>query len=196
MSLPTVIPGDTSTSASSFATPSSTFSSPYIAAARLMVNQWKDERLKNLRPIGEFFAKEKFSVPKIIEIPTRLKANVTYYQTNYFLVFFLLSIYSALTSPIFLIAIILVGGVWLYSVRWRTGPFVLAGRQIPEQVITIVLLIVTLLMFYLSSGMTILWWLLIVAGSFVFLHALFHNPQPIDEFGFGLPSESAAFTNV
>lgn len=48
MSLPTVIPGP-EPEATGFA--GATLSTPYIAAARIMVGQWKDERLKNLRPL-------------------------------------------------------------------------------------------------------------------------------------------------
>lgn len=84
-----------------------------LEAAKNHASQWKDERFKTFRPLGEFFNRSNMSFPAVIllfisplifqltAILPRLKQNIVYYQTNYLLVFFVLSIYSAY---VFLIA--------------------------------------------------------------------------------------------
>eukprot|EP01126_Amoeba_proteus_P043162 TRINITY_DN4723_c0_g1_i7.p1 TRINITY_DN4723_c0_g1~~TRINITY_DN4723_c0_g1_i7.p1 ORF type:complete len:110 (+),score=8.94 TRINITY_DN4723_c0_g1_i7:127-456(+) len=54
---------------------------------------WKN--FHQLRPMGEFFSRDRLMVPKIAEIPSRLTRNLNYFQSNYILVFCILSLYSA-----------------------------------------------------------------------------------------------------
>lgn len=55
---------------------------------------WKTERGKNLRKWGNFFDKSRFSIPKkSSQVLSRLKKNVKYFQTNYILIFLLLTLY-------------------------------------------------------------------------------------------------------
>lgn len=56
---------------------------------------WKDERLKNFRPLSSFLNRDNISLPKVTEVPKRISRNLTYYQTNYIVVFLLLSLYGA-----------------------------------------------------------------------------------------------------
>jgi len=89
----------------------------------------------------------------------------------------------------FLISVILVSVLWVWSLKYREGPLQLKGREIPERVLTFGLLIMTLFIFYLSSATTVLLWLLTATVIFVFGHALFITPPVIDEFGFGTPGQ-------
>jgi len=114
------------------------------------------------RPVGSFFDRSKLSLPALTQVVSRLKANVAYFQSNYLLVFLVLCLYSALTSPLFLIALIAVGVMWLYMWRWRSDPYVVRGYTIPEKVTLVGLLAVTAFMFYLSSATDVVFWLLIV----------------------------------
>jgi hypothetical protein len=56
---------------------------------------WKDERLKNLRPLSSFLNRDNISLPKVTEVPKRISRNLKYYQTNYVIVFLLISLYGA-----------------------------------------------------------------------------------------------------
>lgn len=62
---------------------------------REMFNKWREEKLslKSMRSWGEFTDKTQFSLPKITEAHTRLKNNLIFYQTNYVVVFFVLTLY-------------------------------------------------------------------------------------------------------
>lgn len=99
--------------------------------------------INSLRPVGSFFDRSRLSLPKLTEIPSRFKTNIAYFQTNYLLVFFVLCLYSALTSPLFLIALIVVALMWLYMMKWRTGPYVIRGWEVPEKATTIGLILGT-----------------------------------------------------
>lgn len=107
------------------------------------------------------------------------------------------------------------GGVWVWSYKYREGPIQIRGREVPEKLLTFALLVFTLVVFYLSSATAVLLWLLGIAlvcmltlSSFyeffhfnkrlsfsnllvIFFHALLMTPQPVDEFGFGITTGQA-----
>lgn len=56
-------------------------------------SEWKDERMKSLRPMGAFLSREKLSMPAPSEVVTRVRTNLTYFQTNYFVLFGVLGLY-------------------------------------------------------------------------------------------------------
>lgn len=53
---------------------------------------WKDERLKTFRPISSFLDRSKLSLPGSDAL-NRMKTNLSYFQTNYILVFLVFSLY-------------------------------------------------------------------------------------------------------
>lgn len=53
---------------------------------------WKDERLKTFRPVSSFLDRSKLSMPGSDALH-RIKTNLSYFQTNYIMVFFVLSLY-------------------------------------------------------------------------------------------------------
>jgi len=101
-----------------------------------------------------------------------------------------LCLYSAITAPTFLIALIVVALLWLYGWRWRQNPVHVRGYALPEQVVAVALLLVTAFMLFFATD--VVFWLLIVTLAVVFLHALLYTPEPEDEYGFG--SEVGAAT--
>jgi len=74
--------------------------------------------------------------------------------------------------------------------KYRDTPVVIFNIHISEKVIAVLLVVITLVAFYLSSASTILWWMLVASLIFVFGHAFFYTPAPVDEFGFGLPPDT------
>jgi len=141
-------PNETTQSSST----SNFMSNAYLMAAQMFFSSWKEERFKTLRPFGDFIRKDKMSVPKITEIPQRIKMNFVYFQTNYLLIFFILSLYSVLTSPQFLLSFGFIAFLWLYILKFRDQPLRINNQEIPEKIVTLFLLIVTALMIYISSA--------------------------------------------
>eukprot|EP01127_Copromyxa_protea_P009838 TRINITY_DN2348_c0_g1_i1.p1 TRINITY_DN2348_c0_g1~~TRINITY_DN2348_c0_g1_i1.p1 ORF type:complete len:244 (-),score=42.52 TRINITY_DN2348_c0_g1_i1:266-952(-) len=187
--LPGLSPTTTTSTTTPQASPSEsmrqTASNAVLEAVKISLVNWKDDRFKTIRPFGEFFDKTKLSFPKPTDVLTRMKNNLSYYQTNYIIVFFILSIYSALTSPTFLISLLAVGALWVWSLK-QNNPFTIQGKQISQRATTTILLIISLIIFYICSTTTVLIWLMTATVCFVLGHSLFMTPQAVDEFGFGV----------
>ena len=65
-------------------------------------------RFSNLRPISEFLDFKRLSKPaNFSEMQSRVNYNLGHFSSNYAIVFFLLSIYALITSPLLLFDIIL-----------------------------------------------------------------------------------------
>ncbi|KAJ5385305.1 hypothetical protein N7517_003216 [Penicillium concentricum] len=71
-------------------------------------------RFANLRPISEFLDIKRISKPaNFAEAQSRVNYNLSYFSSNYAVVFVMLSIYSLLTNKILLFDMIFVGcGLW------------------------------------------------------------------------------------
>jgi len=143
--------------------------------------------------MSEFFDRAKLSLPKFQDIPTRLKSNIVYFQSNYFVLFLVLCVFSALTEPAFLLGVVFVAGAWIYNLKFRSTPVVIRSKEIPERIVSFLLLIVSLFVLYLTSPNlgSLVQWLFAATTIIVFLHTLFYTPQPIDEFGFESTSQPA-----
>jgi hypothetical protein len=63
----------------------------------------------------------------------------------------------------FLIALVLVGGAWIWTYKFREGPLQIRGREVPEKLLTFFLLLISLVVFYLCSATVVLLWLLAAA---------------------------------
>lgn len=71
-------------------------------------------RFANIRPLGEFFDFRRFSKPASFgEIQSKCNYNLSYFSSNYAVVFVLLSLYSIFTNLLLLFVIVMiVGGMW------------------------------------------------------------------------------------
>lgn len=56
-------------------------------------SEWKDERMKSFRPMSSFLSRDKLSMPAPSDVVTRVRTNLTYFQTNYFVLFAVLGLY-------------------------------------------------------------------------------------------------------
>ena len=148
-------------------------------------SEWKDERMKSLRPMGSFLSRDKLSLPAPSEIVHRVRTNLTYFQTNYFVLFAVLGVYCVLTSPSLIFWLLILGGLWLYALRIRTTPFEIAGRELPTKAVIGFLAALTVFVFWFASIGNTIFWLLGASVCLVGAHSLFYTPVEVDEFGFG-----------
>lgn len=83
------------------------FSAFYLfSGARQMTKQWIENRAQGFKSLGTFLDKSKISLPplNVTEAVGRVKTNLTYFQTNYLLVFvflFILGVYVDISNLIF-----------------------------------------------------------------------------------------------
>ncbi|KAI2024531.1 Prenylated Rab acceptor 1, partial [Ophidiomyces ophidiicola] len=74
-------------------------------------SQSVSSRFANLRPISEFFDVKRLSKPANFgEMQSRLNYNLSYFSSNYIVIFIMLGIYSLLSNLLLLFVIILIIG--------------------------------------------------------------------------------------
>ncbi|KAH8422915.1 hypothetical protein N8T08_006040 [Aspergillus melleus] len=137
-------------------------------------------RFANLRPVSEFLDLKRLSKPANFgEVQSRVNYNLSYFSSNYAVVFVMLSIYSLLTNPVLLFVIILVTG-GLYGIGKLEGRDLELGiaRFNTSQLYTGLLIVAVPLGIWASPISTVLW-LIGATGVSVFGHAAFMD-KPIE----------------
>jgi len=145
---------------------------------------WKDERLKSVKAWSQFTDKTKFGPPKPTEVVVRLKSNLTYFQSNYIILFFVLAIYCVITNPFFLFSIAITALLYLYLFKWRVEPIVIAGYTATDRAKLMGLGAVSLFLFWYASGTNVIFWLIGATAVVVFIHALLYTPVEETDFDF------------
>lgn len=137
-------------------------------------------RFANLKPISEFFDFKRVSKPANFgEVQSRLNYNLSYFSSNYIVVFIMLSIYSLLTNLLLLFVILLViGGT--YGIGRLEGRDLDIGvfRATTSQLYTGLLIIAVPLGLWASPIGAALW-LIGATGVTVLGHAAFMD-KPIE----------------
>jgi hypothetical protein len=129
-------------------------------------------RFANIRPISEFLDLKRLSKPNNFgEVQTRVNYNLSYFSSNYAVVFVMLSIYSLLTNLWLLFDIILViGGMWgigkLGGNDLQIGTF----RATASQLYT-ALACVAVPVAFISSPIATFLWLIGATGVTILGHA-------------------------
>ncbi len=129
-------------------------------------------RFANLKPISEFLDLKRLSKPANFgEVQIRVNHNLSYFSSNYAVVFVMLSIYSLITNLLLLFVIILVvGGMW--SIGKLGGADVDIGvfRATTSQLYT-GLVCVAVPLTFIASPITTFLWLIGATGVSILGHA-------------------------
>ena len=131
-------------------------------------------RYANLKPISEFLDLKRLSKPHDFgDVQSRVNYNLSYFSTNYLVVFIMLSIYSLLTNLLLLFVILLVFG-GLYGIKKLDGRDLDVGvlKATQSQLYTGLLIIAIPLGFWASPISTVLW-LIGATGVSILGHASF-----------------------
>ena len=116
-------------------------------------------RFANLKGVGEFFDVKRLSKPRdMSDLQQRVNYNLSYFSSNYAVVFVMLSIYSLLTNLLLLFVIILVvGGMFGISKLQGRDLDVGFARATPSQLYTGLLITAVPLGLWASPITTVLW---------------------------------------
>ncbi|CAF1535671.1 unnamed protein product [Adineta ricciae] len=133
----------------------------------------------------DFFNTNQFKPPANVKAGARrLVLNVEHFQTNYFIVIIILSIYCIITTPALLFVLLATGaGCYLVSLKNRESQLTIMGKQVAltHQYLAVFCLCIPLLLM-VGAGSAIFW--ILGASVFViFLHALFHQTPNQEAFG-------------
>ncbi|EXF74736.1 prenylated Rab acceptor 1 [Colletotrichum fioriniae PJ7] len=138
-------------------------------------------RFANLRPVGEFFDMKRLSKPANFgEVQSRWNYNLSYFSSNYSVVFLMLSVYALLTNWLLLFDIIfVVAGMFLIGKLDGRDLEIGSFKATTSQLWTGLLVISVPLGLYASPFATLLW-LVGASGVVILGHAAFMD-KPIDE---------------
>ncbi|KAK3700007.1 Prenylated Rab acceptor 1 [Vermiconidia calcicola] len=131
-------------------------------------------RFANLKPISEFFDLKRLSKPRDFgDVQNRVNYNLSYFSSNYAVLFVMLSIYSLLTNLLLLFVIILVVG-GMFGIGKLQGRDLDVGfaRATTSQLYTGLLIIAVPLGIWASPISTVLW-LIGATGVSILGHASF-----------------------
>lgn len=143
-------------------------------------NQSVQSRFANLKPVGEFLDLKRLSKPENFgEVQNRVNYNLSYFSSNYAVVFAMLSIYSLITNwTLTFVILLVVGGIWGIG-RLRGADLDLGFvRATPAQLYTGLLCIAVPLGIY-ANPLGALFWLMGATGVCVIGHACFME-KPIE----------------
>lgn len=138
-------------------------------------------RFSNLRPVSEFCDFKRLSKPSNFgEMQSRVNYNLSYFSSNYAVVFAMLSIYALLTNWLLLFDIVLVvAGMFLIGRLQGHDLEIGTFRATSSQLYT-GLLIVAVPLGLIASPFSTLLWLIGASGVAILGHASFMD-KPIDE---------------
>lgn len=131
-------------------------------------------RFANLKPISEFLDIKRLSKPEDFgQLQNRVNYNLSYFSSNYAVVFVMLSIYSLLTNLLLLFVIILVvGGMFGISKLQGRDLDIGFARATSSQLYTGLLIVSVPLGIWASPISTVLW-LIGATGVTILGHASF-----------------------
>ena len=137
-------------------------------------------RFANLRPISEFFDLKRLSKPVSFgDVQTRINYNLSYFSTNYSILFFMLSIYSLLTNLLLLFVIILVVGGMYGIGKLQGGELELGMTRLTSSQLYTGLLVISVPLGIWASPISTVLWLIGATGVSVLGHASFMD-RPIE----------------
>ncbi|EMC91101.1 hypothetical protein BAUCODRAFT_127019 [Baudoinia panamericana UAMH 10762] len=116
-------------------------------------------RFANLKPVGEFFDVKRLSRPRdFAEIQGRVNYNLSYFSSNYAVVFVMLAIYSLLTNLLlFFVMLLVVGGMFGISKLQGADLDLGFARFTSSQLYTGLLIVAVPLGIWARPITTILW---------------------------------------
>ena len=143
-------------------------------------NQSLGSRFANLKPVSEFLDLKRLSKPQnFSEVQTRVNYNLSYFSSNYAVLFVMLSIYSLLTNLLLLFVIFLVvGGMWGIGKLEGRDLDIGVARATTSQLYTGLLVVAVPLGIWASPLATLLW-LIGASGVSILGHASFMD-RPIE----------------
>ena len=147
-----------------------------------VVQTFRKDGLKNIRPWGEFFSSTKMALPAPREVLVRVPSNLRYFQANYLFVFLSLALYSVITSPSLLFVAIAMGCLAVYLLYWRKDPIVVFGHSFADQHRIIVVLAMSLVLCIFTSAASTLLWIGSLAFVSISLHSALWTPAQEDLF--------------
>eukprot|EP00755_Sulcionema_specki_P017467 Sspe_Gene.64435::Locus_38097_Transcript_1_1_Confidence_1.000_Length_872::g.64435::m.64435/K20359/RABAC1, PRAF1; PRA1 family protein 1 len=144
-----------------------------ITIAYQQAQEFRMRVVQNMRPWGIVFDRSRYSVPSRSQVWGRVTTNVRYFHGNYMALLAVLTIWTAISNLVFVMAMMMSGlALWYYRVQTRDGAtFIMRGREVSPVQFYSGLSAVTLFMFWLTGGGSTIFWLILSALILVVGHS-------------------------
>ncbi|KAL0090329.1 PRA1 family protein-domain-containing protein [Phycomyces blakesleeanus] len=145
----------------------------------------REGRLANLRPLGDFFDKNRISFTSSFQtISQRWNYNLQYFSANYFVIILGLAIYAIITNWLLLFTIgFIFGGFYLIS--RMNGPVTIAGNTISASSLYAFYAGASFLLLLFSGATGAIFWIIGAAAMIVLGHAAILEPGIEGDFADG-----------
>ncbi|KAG0249221.1 hypothetical protein BG011_009499 [Mortierella polycephala] len=119
----------------------------------------REERFSSLRPMSEFFDRNRFSMPGgFSSVTSRFNYNLNYFQGNYLLMFLAITAYSLITNFTLMFSVaFVVGGMYFISKIPPEGVVIGSNTFQAGQLKTGLICIAVVLFFFSSTIGTVFW---------------------------------------
>ncbi|KAI7822938.1 PRA1 family protein-domain-containing protein [Gamsiella multidivaricata] len=136
------------------------------------LRKFREERLSSLRPVSEFFDKNRFSMPtSFSNVTSRFNYNLNYFQGNYFLMFLAITIYSLITNFMLLFSVVFVFGGMHFLQRVPPEGITIGQSRFQASQLKMGLIIISVILFFLSSTVGTVFWIVGAGAFFILGHA-------------------------
>ncbi|KAI9489818.1 PRA1 family protein-domain-containing protein [Zychaea mexicana] len=147
------------------------------------LKKFRQEKLSNLRPLSDFFDKNRFNfTTSFSEITKRWNYNLQYFAANYSLIVLGLAIYAVITNwwLVFTIGFIFGG---FYVISRLNGPLTIGGTTISPSSLYSGYAGASLILLLFSGVTSAIFWIIGAAAIVVLGHAALLEPGLEGEFG-------------
>ncbi|KAI7898116.1 PRA1 family protein-domain-containing protein [Cokeromyces recurvatus] len=146
------------------------------------LQRFREQRLANIRPLGDFFDKNRISfTTNFHTISQRWNYNLQYFSANYLLIVLALSIYAILTSWWLLFTIAFVFGGF-YLISRLDGPLVIGGTALSSSTLYTSYAVISLILLLFSGATGTIFWIIGAAAIIILAHAAILEPGLEGEF--------------
>lgn len=144
----------------------------------LRLKQYKDTKLKSLRPWREFFDRSQFSVPGKLEALSRISDNMMYFHSNYLVLTVVLSSYILITNFWFMACMLgcFAAYCWIKIKASNNENVSIFGHELSGTQAYTALAFLALFLFYVTNGSSTVFWLVTTGLIVVVGHATTRRP--------------------
>ncbi|KAI9269120.1 PRA1 family protein-domain-containing protein [Phascolomyces articulosus] len=147
------------------------------------IKKFRQEKLSNLRPLSDFFDKNRISFTTSFgEISKRWNYNLQYFGANYLLIVLGLAIYAVITNWWLLFTIAFIFGGF-YVISRLNGPLTIGGSTISPSSLYAGYAGASLILLLFSGATGAIFWIIGAAAIVVLGHAALLEPGIEGEFG-------------
>ncbi|XP_022086026.1 prenylated Rab acceptor protein 1-like isoform X2 [Acanthaster planci] len=149
-----------------------------ITLSNAGAREWIQKKRASVRPWTEFLKTSQFSKPKSVkEVTSRVVSNIETYQSNYLFVFVGLLVYCLLTSPLLIVAlVVLFGACYWIRVRNDSKKLALFGYEFTVFQQYGVVGLLSFPLFYIAGATSAVFWVIGASFFFIMLHAVMFEP--------------------